>query len=253
MQQLELLDSIRIDLQQTFREVLKQCGAKLSQNVILHFDTSYLYTFDPFDVPYIRKFTQLINLAPVRVYQDNHYIWRNPKAAQWFEYLARWHGDQTVNIFDREIKPTQIQRSIDRVVNEMLELIAQGMASGFDLAAMKFNAIGDGAAAGSDALPSDTALVNEIARIDVTQDPGGGGITVDGSTFMNIGNFDVDTPSADFTETGIFNAELPGAGEANVPIVDDKMGDHSIFPTAVQHTAGFNAPGSTTVIFQCSA
>ena len=82
---------------------------------------------------------------------------------------------------------------------------------------------------------------------------GGGGLTVDGSTFMNIGNHDRFMTSGDLTEVGIFDAELPGAGEDDVPIIDDRMGDHSIFPDEVNHISGQDAAGASVIIFQCSS
>ena len=127
------------------------------------------------------------------------------------------------------------------------------MAGFGDFAPMKFNALGDGAVAGTSPSPGDTALVSELDRIDVTSQVGGGGLTVDGSTFMNIGNHDRFMPSGDLTEVGIFDAELPGAGEDDVPIIDDRMGDHSIFPNAVPHTSGTDAAGASVIIYQCSS
>ena len=70
---------------------------------------------------------------------------------------------------------------------------------------------------------------------------------------MNIGNHDRFMPSGDLTEVGIFDAELPGAGEDDVPIIDDRMGDHSIFPNVVPHTSGTDGAGASVIIYQCSS
>jgi hypothetical protein len=70
---------------------------------------------------------------------------------------------------------------------------------------------------------------------------------------MNIGNHDRFSPSGDLTEVGIFDAELPGTGEVGVPIIDDRMGDHSIFPDEVSHTSGQDAAGASVIIYQCSS
>ena len=147
---------------------------------LLYLDVAYLYTFEPSDIPYIQKFTERMKLAQTKT--------RNPLQIEWHRFLERWYDGQYVSVEGRAIKPIQIERTIDRVVNEFMERIAGAMAGQGDFAPMKFNAIGDGAEAGTSPSPGDTALVNELDRIDVTSQIGGGGITVDGSTFMNIGN-----------------------------------------------------------------
>lgn len=247
-QEIVLSGVTRIDIQDIFRQTLKALGKQLPQNVICFFDTSYLYTFDRSDIGYIRKYTDSLRLAQTRGPRA-----KNPKQFEWHMLLERWYQGQTVNIFERTIKPTQIQRTMDRVVNELMDLVAQGMANTFDIAAMKFNAIGDGSIAGASPLPGDTALDNEIDRINVVEDVGGGAITVDGSTFMNVGNHSIDVATANFTEVGIFNADKPGTGGEEVATSDDQMGDHSIFGTAVEHVQGEDAPGATVIIYMCSS
>ncbi len=233
-QEAQLLGVTRYDIQQMFEEALKQF--KSAKTRIMYLDASYLYTFDKSDYHYIQKFTDLIRVSSSRI-------------IQWHTFLERWHQGESCFVLDRRIKPLQIERTLDRVPNEFLEKIAQAMAGQGDFAPMKFHAIGDGAAAGSDALPGDTTLVSEIDRIDVTQDLGGGAMTVNGSTFFNIGNHAITIPSGDYTETGIFDNEKPGTEST----FNDTMGDHAIFPTAVNHLSGQNAIGSTTVIYQCSS
>ena len=163
--------------------------------------------------------------------------------------LERWHDDQTVVMFGKTIKPLQIERSFDRVTSEFMTKIAGAMAGFGDFAPMKFHALGDGATAGSSASPNDTFLQNEIDRIDVLETVGGGGLSVDGSTFMVVGNHDRFVQNADVTEMGIFDRDLPGTAST----VDDVMGDHSIFPAAIPHISGQDGPGGTTIVYQCSS
>ncbi len=212
---------------------------------LVYLDVAYLYTFDLSDMPYVQKFTDRIRRA--------QFGKRNPLQVEWHRYLERWYQGDRVILEGRTIKPLQIERTIDRVVNEFMERIAAAMAGQGDFAPMKFHAIGDGATAGTSASPSDTALVAELDRIDVTRDLGGGGITVDGSTFMCIGNHNTFSPGGDLTEQGMFDAELPGSGEVDVPIIDDRMGDHSIFPHEVEHISGSDAPGGSIIVYQCSS
>lgn len=217
---------------------------------LLYLDVAYLYTFEPSDQFYVGRFTELMKLAQ---YIDKEGIARNPLQIEWHRFLERWHSGEYVYLLEKPIKPIKIVRTVDRVVNEFMERIASAMAGLGDFAPMTFHAIGDGAEAGSTPSPGDTALVSELDRIDVTQEVGGGGITVDGSTFMCVGNHDTFSTSGDMTEMGMFDAELPGVGEVDVPIIDDRMGDHSIFPDKVTHISGQDAPGGTIVVYQCSS
>jgi hypothetical protein len=239
-------------LQSLFDATIKQTGRKIESR-LLYLDVNYLYTFHPSDVPFIGKFTDQIRISGRWVIENGRKVFRNPKAIEWHEFLERWYAGEHVSIFNRKIKPIQIERTLDRVVNECMERLAQDMAGIGTLAPFKFHAIGDGAVAGSTPSPGDTALNSELDRINVLEDPGGGGMTADGSTFICIGNHDVFSPGGDITEMGMFDAELPGAGEDDVPVVDDKMGDHSVFPTAVQHLSGQDAPGGSIIIYQCSS
>ena len=231
------------DLKQIFEKVVQE--AYPHKPSLVYLDVAYLYTFDVSDIGYIQKFTDRMRLAQFKN--------RNPLQIERHRMLERWYQGDHVTLEGRPIKPLQIERTIDRVVNEFMERIAAAMAGQGDFAPMKFHAIGDGAEAGTTPSPSDTALVSELDRIDVTKDKGGGGITVDGSVFMCIGNHDTFSPGGDMTEMGMFDAELPGSGEVDVPIIDDRMGDHSIFPDEVEHTAGSDAPGGTIVVYQCSS
>lgn len=231
------------DLQRMFEKVVAE--AYPHKPSLIYLDVAYLYTFEPSDIPFIAKFTEQL--------KQSQQGYRNPLQIEWHRMLERWYSGEYVSLFNKRIKPTAIQRTIDRVVNEFMERIAGAMAAFGDFAPMKFNALGDGAVAGTSPSPGDTALVSELDRIDVTSQVGGGGLTVDGSTFMNIGNHDRFMTSGDLTEVGIFDAELPGTGEEDVPIIDDRMGDHSIFPNSVPHTSGQDAAGASVIVYQCSS
>jgi hypothetical protein len=225
------------DIQRIFERVVAESRPHIPSLVYL--DVAYLYTFEPSDIAFVGRYTD-----KMRTTQQGN---RNPLQIEWHRYLERWYADQTVHLFDRPVKPIKIVRTVDRVVNEFMERIASAMAGEGDFAPMKFHAIGDGALAGSNPSPGDTALVSELDRIDVTSQIGGGGITVDGSVFMCIGNHDIFSTSGDMTEMGMFDAELPAVGET------DRMGDHSIFPDEVPHTSGQDSCGGTIIVYQCSS
>jgi hypothetical protein len=223
----------RADIQRIFEDTIKQFKTIPK---IMYFDTSYLYTFDISDVYYIGKFTDTIRISQ----WGKH----NKLAVLWHEYLERWLAGETVRIFDRPIKPTAITRALDRVPNEGLEALAGGFTATSNFEPMKFHAIGGGATAGSSPSPSATGLVTEVDRIDVIEDPGGGTLSRDGSTIFVVGNHDTFVESFEATETGIFDSS---------DATTDLMGDYSIFPDEIPHTAGSDAIGSTTIIYQCSS
>lgn len=245
MQQQVLLHGITYDdIQRIFEQTVKE--AVPNKPSLIYLDTAYLYTFDPSDIIHVQNFTDRMREAQ---YIDEKGVPRNPLQIEWHRILERWYSGESVF----GIKPIKIVRTVDRVVNEFMERIAAAMAGFGDFEPMKFHAIGDGAEAGTTPSPGDTALVSELDRIDVTEQKGGGAITTDGSVFMCVGNHDVFSTSGDMTEMGMFDAELPGTGEEGEPIIDDRMGDHSIFPASVDHISGTDSPGGTIVVYQCSS
>ena len=167
------------DIQRMFEQVVTGSKTKPS---LLYLDVSYLYTFDLSDIPYIQKFTEQMKRAQTKT--------RNPLGIEWHRSLRSGMMGDMLIYNGRLIKPIQIERTFDRVVNEFMTKIARAMAGFGDFAPMKFHAIGDGAIAGSSASPNDTFLQNEIDRINVQEQVGGGGLSVDGSTFMVVGNHD---------------------------------------------------------------
>jgi hypothetical protein len=251
MQQAVFISGITSDMIQTyFEEALANSKYKCR---IMYFDISYLYTFNLEDVPIIGHFTRWISKQGFKVIENGREVFRNPWMIRWHNYLEEWLMGESVTIYGKKIKPKQITRSVDRVPNEFLEKIAGTLAGDEDFFPMKYNAIGSGAVAGSKPSPNDTALYAEEDRIDVTQDPGGGGISRDGSTFYNIANHPISVASTDLTEVGIFDKPKPGLGEEDVPVIDDTMGDHSIFPVKISHDLNQDSPGSSVIIYTCSS
>ena len=240
MQQQVTLQGITYDdIQAMFEKVIVESYPH--KPALLYLDVSYLYTFDLSDIPFIAKFTEKMKTT-----QHGN---RNPLQIEFHKMLERWHSGEYVTLYDKQIKPLAIERTVDRIVNEFMTKIAGAMAGFGDFAPMKFHALGDGAQPGVSASPNDTFLQNEIDRIDVQETVGGGGLSVDGSTFMVVGNHDRFVQSADITEAGIFDRDLPGTAST----VDDVMGDHSIFPAAVPHISGQDGPGGTVIVYMCSS
>ncbi len=224
--EIELQGITKDDIQEVLENALRDF--KESKTRVIYLDASYLYTFHLDDFDYVRKLNLLTRYGA------------NPK--QWHALLERWLNDQTVRNHNGVIiKPIQIVRTFDRVVNEGLEAIAMCI-TGEGSETFPFRAIGEGSPAS--AIPSDKTLVDEINRINVFESIEGGSVTRDGSTVYSIGNHPKSVPSASVTECGMFSEELPA---------NDLMFEHSIFETPVSHTANADAIGSTTVIYMCSA
>jgi hypothetical protein len=221
--QVQLYGITQDDIQAIFEKVVRKYRTRLC-----YLDISYLYTFHLDDFETVRKINLLARYSKRAV-------------TEWHKILERWFCDQTVILGCRQIKPIQIERSFDRVVNEgMEETVMCWMGSSGSV--FKFHAIGNGLV--TEALPSDKAMVNQLSRIDVTQGADGGSVTRDGSTFFIIGNHPKSTEQGDMSETGVFNSESTA---------NDKMLDHSLFLNTVPHLINQDIPGSTTVIWQCSA
>ena len=227
-----LLGITRDDIQDIFERTL--INFKDAKTRIIYLDASYLYTFDLGDSGYIRKLCLLnrTNILHVK---------------EWHRLLERWFNDQTVRMYGNMniIKPIKISRTFDRVVNEGMEAVAGYIVGGQFSTIFDYRTIGDGTV--SEASPSDKILSNEVDRINVNTSPEGGSLSKDGSTIYSIGNHakSVPTPAnGEFTECGMHNTD-----DANT----DKMLDHSIFEDPVPHVQNSDAPGSTTVIYMCSA
>src|SRR4030095_16637487 len=174
MQTVQLYGITKDDIQAIFEKVIGEHKKRLPRWIYV--DASYLYNFHLDDFETIRK----INLL-------TRYSLRAVK--EWHQMLERWLCDQTVVLGCRQIKPIKISRSFDRVVNEAMEDVASfftGGITGDVIAPYKFHAIGSGVF--TEVLPSDKAMVNQVSRIDVTQDPNGGSMSRDGSTLYIVGN-----------------------------------------------------------------
>jgi hypothetical protein len=230
-QGLELLGISRDQIQEIFEQALKDF--KSAKTRIIYIDASYLYTFHLDDFDYIRKLCLLnrTNVLHVR---------------EWHRLLERWCNDQTVRMYDNGsiIKPMSIVRSLDRVVNEGMEILAGIVTGGTGSGIFEYRTIGDGPISATS--PSDKALSNEIDRINVNTTPEGGSLSRDGTTIISVGNHakTVPTPANNlFTECGMHNTDSA---------LTDDMFDHSKFATGVPHTQNADAPGSTTVVYMCS-
>jgi len=256
--QVELLGITKNDVQEIFENALKDF--KESKTRIIYLDCSYLYSFHLDDFPEVRKFNLLGRYYANRLRDLERKIRLRQKVdlieyeiakadnsrycLEWHRCLEYWVDDKYVVLGGKKFKPIAISRSFDRVVNEGMEMLAKCIIGGGDTT-FNFRAIGDGAI--SAASPSDVELVNEIDRIDVNDKPEGGSLSRDGSTIYSVSNHSktVETPANnEFTECGIFNSS---------DLVTDKMLDHSVFDDPVPHTQNVDAPGSTTVIYMCSA
>ena len=201
---------------------------KESKTRIIYLDASYLYTFHLDDFEIIKKFNILGR------YDIN-------AVKQWHVCLERWLQDQTVILGDKTIKPIQIVRSFDRVVNEGLEVIA-GTIIGEESVGYPYRSIGQGAI--SEVSPNDRILSDEIDRINVNTTPEGGSLSRDGSTIYSIGNHAKTVASADVTECGMQSTDSTDS---------DTMFDHSLFEESITHVQNADAIGSTTCIYQCSS
>lgn len=219
--QVQISGITRDDIQKIIQDTIKFNG-------VVFIDASYLYNFDPSDFSLVSKLCKLVR-------------YNSKNAVEWHRILERFYQDQTVSINDRQIKPIKIARTFDRVPNEALEATV-GSWIGTENSTFKWHALGSGVV--SQALPSDTALVNEISRIDVTEDPNGGSVSRDGSTLYVVGNHPISVESADITESGVFDSESTST---------DIMLDHAVFDDEIDHVQNADVPGSTTIIYTCSS
>ncbi len=230
-QEVELLGITKNDIQDIFQETLK--NFKEAKTRIIYLDASYLYTFHLDDFQYIRKLNLLTRY--------HHFL-----AKEWHRMLERWYQDQTVvDFYGRPIKPIKISRTFDRVTNEGMGMVAANVTGTSTDHSFEYRTIGDGTI--TEATPSDIILVNEVDRINVNDTPEGGSLSRDGTTIYSIGNHSktIPTPAnGEFTECGMHSTDSD---------LTDLMFDHSVFAEPIEHTQNADAPGSTTVIYMCSA
>jgi len=219
------------------------------------FDVSYLYNFRVgFEADYVRDLNLNLRFAQQDVDRLYHVRKQFPseyeRAVQlnklalnvWHTCLEKWYNGEAVHdhFFNKDIKPISIQRRIDKIVNEGLEIVALCL-TGHTGTVFKFHAIGEGEDL-NEALASDTKLVDEMSRIDVTNSVTGGSTSRDGSTIYIVGNHPSTLPSATITETGVFDS---------MDKTKDNMLDHSIFDPGIDHDQFETSPGSTTVVYMC--
>ena len=230
MQTAELIGISKQQIQEIFEQALN--NFKQAKTRVIYLDASYLYSFHLDDFEVVRRFNMLGR------YDIN-------AVKYWHIALERWCNDQTVTLGGRTFKPIAIERTLDRVTNEGLSMIA-GCLMGETGALFNYRSIGDGDVLGDDPSPSATTLANEVNRIDVNTTADGGSLSRDGSTLYSVGNHskEVPTPANDvFTECGMENTDSE---------LTDALLDYSIFSDGIPHTQHADAPGSTTVVYQCS-
>lgn len=218
---------------------------RMQSSKVFALDLCYMYSFDLPDIPFIRKYTDQIR-QEFNFTKDRKFI------RQWHSFLEQWLIGESTTIFGKKIKPLQITSDVLRVTNEMLTKIARSF-TGQDFTTFAYCSVGDGADAGSNPSPNDTDLQHEVDRINVLFESGGGALSIDGTTFYCVANFNKNMPPATCTESGIHDRPKPGTGAPDVNVIDDIMGEHSIFQSEVEHTLGENAIGVTTTIFFCAS
>lgn len=248
-----ILGITRDDIQQIFEKALKDF--KQSKTRIIFLDASYLYSFDSYAFEEVKKFNLLGRYYSLKVKQlekekkteTKEYelaLLDNKKYYyEWHKCLETWVDDRDVILGDTKVKPLQIQRSFDRVVNEGLEGIAQQVlgqeesGGGFPYRALdKGNVTEIG--------PNATILLDEADRINVNENPDGGSLSRDGSTIYSVGNHNKGMESATIKGVAMLSTDSP---------TTDRMFDYSAFPTPITHIQNVTAVGSTTIIYMCSS
>jgi hypothetical protein len=217
----------RQDIQDIFTREFEKRG--LQGNRVIFFDVSYLMNFYARDMEYIQKVTWATRFD-IGLMKD------------WHRQVERWYLDQTVrDDFGRLLRPIDILRKVDKVPNEGLEEIAEGIVAGGG-GGFIYNAIGEGI--GSKPYPSDKGCILEIDRINIPQDSIGGSVNRDGSTIYWVANHDKQVQTADVTEGSIHNTS---------DLSTDKCMNHTIFDGyVIEHTQGVDAISRTTTLYMCS-
>lgn len=253
--QVELRGITKNDLQDIYDAALRESKTRL-----FFLDASYLYTFHLDDFVEVKKFNllgryysqELIRLnklirdhKPIdMLYYDQINASNSSYCRSWHNCLELWFDEKSVTLGDRTLKPIKITRTLDRVLNRGMELLA-GCVVGEDSAIFNFRAIGDGAI--TQVSLADTDMYNLIGDIiDVNNTPEGGSLSRDGTTIMSVGNHSKEVPTPvnnQLTECGMFDSDIEETRN---------MFDHSGFNNPIPHTQNVDSPGSTTVIYMCS-
>ena len=226
LQPAQLYGVTKNELQEIYDNALREFKTR-----VFFLDASYLYTFHLDDFEYVRKFN-ILGRYDVRA------------NVEWHKCLERWYQDQTVTIGGKTFKPIQISRTLDRVVNEGMEMLANFIIGSGTASAFNVRGIGDGDI--DEPSLADTDLEHGIDYINVNETPEGGSLTRHGTTIYSVGNHskEVETPdNNEFTECSMHD-DLNASRR--------RIFDHSVFDDPVEHTQGVNAPGSTTVVYMCS-
>ena len=225
LEPVELYGVTKNQLQEIYDNALREYKTR-----VFFLDASYMYTFHLDDFENVRKF---------------NILGRYDKRAniEWHRCLERWYQDQTVTLGGKTFKPIKISRSLDRVVNDGMEMLA-GCIVGEGDAIFNFRGIGDGDISQVSLDAHD--MTNAIDVIDVNNAPEGGSLTRDGTTVYSVGNHSksVATPANnEFTQCAMYDDDNE---------LTRTMFDLSIFPDPIPHTQNVDAPGSTTIVYMCS-
>lgn len=156
-------------------------------------DIGYVINFDPKDLEKLNKFYQYIKSAR----ENNNLLLKNELVQYYEQFLTREYQDQTVS-YEWIPEPLGLTSKFDRVVFSGLERLAD-LATGKSNLTFQYYAIGTGS---SPALPSDTTLDFEEARVSISQT---GFAESKGSSMVFAAYFPATLPSMSVSESGIFD------------------------------------------------
>jgi hypothetical protein len=241
---LQVLEPVKLNYvtPEMIQDIVQKAWAdsKIVRSKVFALDCNYMYSFYPEDIPYVQKYTDKIRVEYEYNKARNDYSYA-PLMHAWHGFLEEWVIDKYVTILDKRIKPIQINRALDRLTSEFVGKLTRSFA-GEDFNTMPYAAVGDGADPDSNPSPNDTDLLQS----------GGGALSIEGHIFYSVALYPKSMQSCKANESGIFDREKPGTGASDVNVIDDLMGDHSIFDEEIEHEQGEDALGVSTTVFFCS-
>ena len=248
----QFIDITNEDIKRILQNTYEENNGRMS---LFFLDVSYGYTFHLDDFEHVRKFNLLgrhfanrmkelelqnkTNTVEYEIAQADN----SKYCIEWHRALELWHYEKSVILGDNKIRPIQIERKLDRVVNEGMEMIARFVTGSGSANAFECRGIGDGEV--DEPSVADLELVHLVDIINVNTAPEGGSLSRDGTTIYSIGNHakEVATPvNEEFTECGMYDETTTAR----------RMFDHSVFEDPIHHVQHEDAPGSTTIVYMCS-